>query len=182
MPKSKRQETQERRELHAVEWCAEWHSRRTGADFKILPRGNSTLPPDGLISSTHKTRWIEVVGITSGPSWDKYSHEIGDGLDVDLPKGPFLNPDKAFAGELVARLESKLNKKSYQQLVANYGSGLLVASVFYPFFGRHTMWEIEREVKKRGATLRGTHFSDGVILVNPYHSGPQIGLRRILPR
>lgn len=180
MPKSKRQETQERRELHAVEWCAEWHSRRTGTNFQLLPRGDSALPPDGLISSKHKTRWVEVVGVTSGASWDKYSHEIGDGLDVDLPKGPFLNPDKTFASELVLRLQSKLKKKSYQKLVASHGPGLLVASVFYPFFGRHTMWEIEREVIRCGVTLRGTHFSDGVILVNPYHAGPKIGLRRIL--
>ena len=179
---SKRQETQERRELHAVEWCASWHSKRTGAVFQVMPRGDKSLPPDGLITSKHIKRWVEVVSVTSGENWDKYSHEIGDGLDVALPKGPFLNPDKHFAQELVSRIEKKLHKESYRDLHALYGPGLLVASIFYPFFGKDTLVEIAQEVSEKGTSLLNTHFSDGVLLVNPYHAGPQIPLRQILPR
>jgi hypothetical protein len=181
MPKSPRQETQSRRELHAVEWCAEWHSRRTGAFFSLLPRVDTSSPPDGLISSKHKTRWVEVVSVTQGEDWDKYSHEIGDGLETALPKGPFMNPDKTFAKVFATRLARKLNKKSYEQLAATYGPGLLVLSVFYVFFDSHTMREIKREINDRGLSFKDSHFSDGVVLVNPYHSGPTIGLRRILP-
>lgn len=182
LPTSKRQETQIRREQHAVEWCADWHSRRTGTQFDVLPRLSPSAPPDGLIESKRKKRWIEVVSATLDESWDRYSHEVGDGLSIGLPAEISVNPDKIFARKFVERVAAKLRKPSYKPLHDQYGPGLLVVSVFYPLFNDYTLRQIKNEVHSDRVFFENSFFSDGLVLVNPYHTDIRLGLRTIVPR
>lgn len=186
-----------------MEWCAKWHSRRTGAQFYVLPRGNHNEPPDGFIASKLTTRWVEVVSATMGNTWDRYSYEVGDGLPGKLPngmidlddvstrrqdelqnalKGASGNPHNVFARETIARIKNKLCKTSYQPLFDKYGYGLLVVNAFYAHFSPHALLYLKREAISNSVTFEGTLFTDGVILMNPYHTNIQIGLRTIVSR
>lgn len=180
---SSRQETKHRREAHAVEWCCEWHSRRTNTKFGVLARPARTNHLDGLIQSRHTTRWIEVVSITLGNEWDRYSEDIGDGKNIGLPASLVVNCDSTFAATFVDRIAGKLYKENYAESVAKYGLGLLVATVFYPFFTARTLLEIKRVVANRQLTFDGSYFSDGLVLIHPYHAnGFTVNLRSLIPR
>jgi hypothetical protein len=180
---SSRHETKYRREAHAVEWCCEWHSRRTNTKFEVLSRPARTDHLDGLIQSRHATRWVEVVSITLGNEWDRYSEDIGDGKNVGLPSNVVVNSDLTFSKTFVDRIAGKFYKENYAKSVAKYGFGLLVATVFYPFFTARTLSEIKRVVASKRLSFNGSYFSDGLALIHPYHAnGFTINLRSVIPR
>ena len=124
-----------------------------------------------------------MVGVTLGAGWDRYSEEIGDGIERGLPAHILINPDQTFAATFSDRVEKKLFNNTYADLHSRYGHGLLVAMLFYPLFDKNTLRLIKEELLIRQVSFENSFFSDGIILVNPYHAGArQIGLRAVLPR
>jgi hypothetical protein len=135
-------------------------------------------------------------------TWDRYSYEVGDGLPGKLPNGLIEvvgvsasypdklqnvlkdasgNPHNMFARKTMERIKNKLCKKSYQPLFDEYGYGLLVVFALYPHFNRRTLLQLKREAISNNVTFEDTFFTDGVVLMNPYNTDIQIGLRTIFP-
>ena len=116
----------------------EWLNSRYGANYSVVAEPD---PPEAIIRSGRKTRWVEVTDAFWSDDFakDEYSYATPGEVHKPIGTGPFVNPDTAFSKRFVDVVRKKLEKKSYLNSRDLYGPGYLVVPIMYPLFNSHTI-------------------------------------------
>jgi hypothetical protein len=115
-----------------------WRNKKRGTKYSVIREPD---PPDALIRSTKRTRWIEVADVfwTDAYAKDRYSQVTPGEKYKPMGRGPYMNMDMIFASRFVNVLKKKLSNKSYARFHEMYGLGILVLCMNHPWFDLHTV-------------------------------------------
>lgn len=159
---SARREVQQAHEKAQVALFIQWYNGRYHTSFKVIAEPN---PPEALILSGKKVRWVEVSTAFWSDEYarDEYSYATPGEQHVPIGNGPFLNPDAQFSKRFISVVRKKLEKTSYLSFKELYGPGYLVIPIIYPLFDEKTLDRIKRlwlscEINDLGC-FRGVFFT-----------------------
>jgi hypothetical protein len=145
---NRRRRIQQQHERAVVADFLRWLKARRKIAFRIIAEPN---PPEALIQSKRRTRWVEVVDAFWSGQWakDQYSFANPGESHVSIGPGPHHSPDATFANNFVHAVSKKLAKSSYLPVAQKYGPGYLIVNIDYPLFGRRAHYAI-RQLWVRG--------------------------------
>lgn len=145
-----------------VDAFIEWHSRAFRSRFRVIGRPD---PPDAIIQSGRRTRWVEIGGVYWNKGWarDLNSHATPGEAHQAIEPGPYSGMDEQLAAQFCAVLTKKLENGSYEQSYAQYGAGYLVLAMMSPFaFDATTVQFMRRKWAATAAANKG--FFRGIFL------------------
>jgi len=118
-----------------------WYNLKEECSYVIYAEPD---PPEALIKDGNKLSWLEVTDtfysnewaktITSNATPGEKNHKWQGGLQVNM--------DVYFAKKFVENLQKKLTKNSYVQPAKEFGAGILLITLEYPFLSNETFEEI----------------------------------------
>ena len=121
-------------EVHIAERFATWLSRTTGRQFSANPGGD---PPDFLLEPEG---WLEVSDIYMRDEQAKFLNRTTE------KSFRFSGPLDETALRLVAKLEEKLSKESYQRVHTERGKGTLLLTCQDMFFEAVNLAQVHQAV------------------------------------
>lgn len=94
-------------------------------------------PPEAVIRSNRNLRWVEVVTayLNADFARDLNSFATEGEAHHSISGKVIVSPDEQFSENFVSVVQSKLEKKTYEQYRDLYGPGYLIVSIQNPFFG-----------------------------------------------
>jgi hypothetical protein len=142
----------------------EWHSRVYRSRYRVISRPE---PPDAIIQSGSTISWVEVGDVFWSDAWarDQYSYATPGETHRPIHSGVHSGMDEQFADRFVRVLQDKLTKKSYRQVVEQYGPGYLVLPMMSPFFNHDTLRLMRQKWAEVARTDAG--YFRGVFLAYP---------------
>jgi hypothetical protein len=143
----------------------EWYNCENDTDFAIYTEPD---PPDALIKDGEVKRWLEVADAFYSNEWAKtqMSHVTPGEENHPWSGGRQMNMDEKIANRCVDILRKKLTKKTYKPFAAEFGPGILLMTLQYPWLSAETFEDIDRRCSKADWSGDLMCFSD-VYLVYP---------------
>lgn len=102
-------------------------------------------PPDAVLnSSVGSVVWVEITDVfrSEEEAREAYSYSIGSENVYKRPNEIIVEPDEKINISTVERIEKKLSKNNYLEIVKKYGKGSLVLYVYDPLFDQATLNKI----------------------------------------
>jgi hypothetical protein len=143
----------------------EWYNGEKDTDFAICAEPD---PPDALIRDGDVNRWLEVADTFYSNEWTKtqMSHVTPGEEDLPWGGGRQINMDEQIADRCVDNLRKKLTKKTYKPFAAEFGPGILLMTLQYPWLSTETFDDIDTCCSKADWSCDLMCFSE-VYLVYP---------------
>jgi hypothetical protein len=134
-----------------------WYNQRHRGNFDIVEKPD---PPDAIIRSGRRTRWIEHCDIyrNKEEAREEYSAIVPGEKYMPHSEHPLLNPDDRTAQSLWAAIQMKISKSSYEVFRNLYGKGILVTNERDPLFDNSTVTAIRRRLRCDPICLNTSHF------------------------
>ena len=120
----------------------EWYNDEKDAAFTIYAEPD---PPDALIKDGEYKRWLEVADTFYSNEWAKtqMSHVTPGEEDHPWSGGRQMNMDEQIAHRCVENLHKKLTKKTYKPFADEFGAGILLMTLQYPWLSEETFHDID---------------------------------------
>jgi len=151
----KLQEVKRKHELAVSEDFAKYLST-DGETFQVVETPD---PPDAILESEHGSKiWVEISDIFRSPeeARQEYSYAAEDVVTYTRPPQVMFEPDTKITLATIERVEKKIHKQSYSNVLDSLGKGYLVLWVYDPLFDGSTLDRVNESFK--GETLVSDYF------------------------
>lgn len=134
----RRRPVQQAHERAHITAFLDWFNARYRSNYCITKEPN---PPDALLRSNRKRRWIELSTAYWRPEYARDLASLATPGEMHKPikKGPFRDMDAEFSENFADAVKKKLEKSSYIPWREKYGPGFLLIAVEHPWFDSYTL-------------------------------------------